>query len=72
MILRRPQRIKDSDKDRVEDVQPTPVIKGYWQEFHINGHEAGLNCATLPLKIRDFDEHKKSICYFVKSKLFLI
>ncbi len=32
-----------------------------------NGHEAGLNYATLPL-----NEYKKSTCYFVKRELFLI
>ncbi len=37
-----------------------------------NGHEADLNCATVLQKIRDFDEHRKSIYNFVKSMLFLI
>ena len=40
--------------------------------FLINGHEAELNCVTVPQKIIDFDKHKKNICDFVKSMLFLI
>jgi hypothetical protein len=36
-----------------------------------NRHEAELNYTTVPKKIRNFDEYKKDICYFVKSKFFL-
>ena len=38
--------------------------------FHMTAMR--LNCTTVSQEIRDFDEHKKSICYFVKSKLFHI
>ncbi len=37
-----------------------------------NGHEADLDCAAEPQKIRDFDEHGKSNCDAVKNELFLI
>ncbi len=32
-----------------------------------NRHEADLNCVTVPL-----NKHRKSICNFVRSELFLI
>ncbi len=47
-------------------------LKSQWRMYFYNGHEADLNCTAGPQKSRDFDEYKKSICYFVKSKLFLI
>ena len=37
-----------------------------------NRYEADLNCAGVSQKIKDFDKHKKSICYFAKNKPFLI
>ena len=37
-----------------------------------NGHEAELDSATEPQKIRNFDEHIKSICDSVQNELFLI
>ncbi len=44
----------------------------FLKEFLINGHEVWPDCATEPQKIRDFDEHRRSICDFVNSMLFLI
>ncbi len=35
MAFKRPKRIKDFDKYRVEDEKPTLIINGTWQEFHI-------------------------------------
>ncbi len=32
----------------------------YGRTDKYNGHEAELNCAALPQKIRDFDEHKRA------------
>ncbi len=37
-----------------------------------NGHEAELDYVPAPQRIKDSDEHKKSISYSVKIELFLI
>ncbi len=53
--------------DGLSTKNETLMINSAYQEFHINGHEAELDCATEP-----HNKLGKSICDSVKNELFLI